>query len=267
MSIEIATEQSVALATIPRVDVKGRSTIEFPYSDLDSAIEVVRAVHNVGGTGCEWVQLAVHMKHSPKGGGFRMRVMTARSFSLLDYDRGNVTLTDLGIRCMDPRHERAARVEAFLAVPAFKQMYERLKGNLLPPPAALERMFVEIGVTPKQKDKVRLVFLRSATQAGFRDADQERLVAPNTSMNTQGFGANEKDAEEESRQTNGRDLHAANYHPFIEGLLKTLPDPETEWSIAGRVKWLQTASNIFGLIYTAKEEDESAIIDITKKAL
>src|SRR6476646_3426990 len=38
-------------------------------------------------------------------------------------------------------------------------------------------------------------------------------------------------------------------HPFIEGLLKTLPEPETEWKSADRVKWLQTAANIFDLIY------------------
>jgi hypothetical protein len=38
---------------------------------------------------------------------------------------------------------------------------------------------------------------------------------------------------------------------FIQGLLKTLPDPETQkdWSLAQRVKWLQTAANIFDLIY------------------
>lgn len=38
-------------------------------------------------------------------------------------------------------------------------------------------------------------------------------------------------------------------HPFIQGLLKTLPEPDTDWSAAARVKWLQTAANIFDLIY------------------
>jgi hypothetical protein len=38
-------------------------------------------------------------------------------------------------------------------------------------------------------------------------------------------------------------------HPFIEGLLKTLPEPDDDWPAAGRVKWLQTAANIFDLIY------------------
>lgn len=48
---------------------RGRSTIEFPYLDLDSAIEVVQAVHSVGGTSCEWNQLAAQMKQAPQGGG------------------------------------------------------------------------------------------------------------------------------------------------------------------------------------------------------
>jgi hypothetical protein len=40
-------------------------------------------------------------------------------------------------------------------------------------------------------------------------------------------------------------------HPFIEGLLRTLPDPDTEkqWPLEKRIKWLQTAANIFDLIY------------------
>lgn len=38
-------------------------------------------------------------------------------------------------------------------------------------------------------------------------------------------------------------------HPFIQGLLQTLPEPESEWAAADRAKWLQTAANIFDLIY------------------
>ncbi|MGC2410504.1 MAG: hypothetical protein WA441_11055, partial [Methyloceanibacter sp.] len=38
-------------------------------------------------------------------------------------------------------------------------------------------------------------------------------------------------------------------HPFIEGLLRTLPEPFSEWPATDRAKWLQTAANIFDLIY------------------
>ena len=38
-------------------------------------------------------------------------------------------------------------------------------------------------------------------------------------------------------------------HPFIEGLLDTLPAPETNWAVEGRAKWIQAAANIFDLMY------------------
>ena len=39
------------------------------------------------------------------------------------------------------------------------------------------------------------------------------------------------------------------YHPFIEGLLKSLPAESEPWPIERRAKWLEAASNIFDLIY------------------
>jgi hypothetical protein len=43
-------------------------------------------------------------------------------------------------------------------------------------------------------------------------------------------------------------------HPFIQGLLKTLPEPETNWAVEGRAKWLQAAANIFDLMYKGSGE-------------
>jgi len=54
-------------------------------------------------------------------------------------------------------------------------------------------------------------------------------------------------------------------HPFISGLLRTLPEPGEDWSITKRIKWLQAASNIFGLIYTTQDGDENEFISIEKK--
>jgi hypothetical protein len=52
-------------------------------------------------------------------------------------------------------------------------------------------------------------------------------------------------------------------------LLKTLPDPEgePEWALAQRVKWLQTAANIFDLIYKGEGgiEVRAAISDRTRR--
>jgi hypothetical protein len=41
--------------------------------------------------------------------------------------------------------------------------------------------------------------------------------------------------------------------PLIEGLFSKLPAPESDWPLAARQKWLQTAANIFDLMYASGE--------------
>src|SRR5262249_53437932 len=56
--------------------------------------------------------------------------------------------------------------------------------------------------------------------------------------------------EQSKRATVTRKVRPPTSKPAsTQGLLKTLPEPETDWPSAGRVKWLQTAANIFDLIY------------------
>jgi hypothetical protein len=43
--------------------------------------------------------------------------------------------------------------------------------------------------------------------------------------------------------------------PLIQGLFSKLPEPSTEWPLPARQKWLQTAANIFDLMYPAGEAD------------
>jgi len=157
---------------------RGRSTIEFPYFDLASAIEVAKAVKQMGGTSADWTSVAVHLNMAGDGGGFRQRVMTGKSFGVLEYSRGSIDLTELGIRAVDPQYERAAKVDAFLKVPLYKALFDKLNGQMLPPTAAIERMAEQLGVAPKQKDKARQVFMRSAKQAGLFDISAERLALP-----------------------------------------------------------------------------------------
>jgi hypothetical protein len=43
--------------------------------------------------------------------------------------------------------------------------------------------------------------------------------------------------------------------PLIQGLFSKLPEPSTAWPLPARQKWLQTAANIFDLMYPAGEAD------------
>jgi len=228
----------------------GRSTIEFPYTDLDDAIQIVAGVHAVGGTGCDIDQLAAHLKQSAKGGGFRLRLIGAKQFGLMNYARGEIVLTDLGKRINDQTQTRQARVDAFLAVPLYKAVYDKFRGVNLPPTAGLERKMQNLGVTPKQKDKARQVFMRSAKSAGFFELSADRLVIPSGLNQT---APKLEDAPPKDRTENkpsgGGGGGGNNLHPFIQGLLAELPAAKSEWSMSARAEWLQAAEQLFKLIY------------------
>lgn len=228
---------------------RGRSTIEFPYLDLDNSVEIVKTVHEVEGDRCDWRQLATKLEVAPEGGGFRMRMLTAKTYGLVTYERGQIMLTELGIRMADPAHEKRARFDAFLAVPLFKQLFDRLNGQPLPPVAAIERMVENLGVAPKQKDKARQVFQRAAKQAGLFDLSSDRLSMPPGLSQAARTPAPREELTLAQTNGQGRGSGVGDYHPFIQGLLAKLPKPEADWPVDARVKWLTTAANIFDLMY------------------
>jgi len=132
----------------------------------------------VRGNACEKDALAAALEVSADGGGFNLRLVTAKMFGLISGEKGSLQLTDLGLRVIDPQSEKAARSESFLLVPLYKAIYEAYKGQMLPGNPALEAQIEKLGVAPKQKDKARQVFQRSATQAGYFAFGNNRLVQP-----------------------------------------------------------------------------------------
>lgn len=251
----------------PKAAERERSTIEFPYTDLDNAVEVVKGVHSAGGTACDYDQLAAQLNAEAKGGGFRLRVGGAKSFGLVGYERGGrITLTDLGRQIIDPLQERQARMRAFFEVPLYSRVYEQFKGSQLPPQAGLEREIERMGVGPKVKDRARQVMLRAAKQAGFFEHAQGRLVKPAIRDD----GPMQSDASNQEDKSAQRSNHGGGNgnggggggreHPLIQGLLMTLPEPGTEWAGEDRANWLTMANSIFTMIY----KGAPAKIDFTK---
>jgi len=247
-------------------DGRGRSTIGFPYLDLNDAVEIAKGVHTVGGSACQWDQLAAHFSQAANGGGFRMRLLTAKMFGLLDYNRGTVTLSSLGSRIADPEQEKAARAEAFLTIPLYKKIYEQFKGATLPPTSGLETAIVTLGVAPKQKDKARQVFQRSATQAGFFEVGgTSRLVMPSIKASTPAPTLTTEEEPEEHEEKEKKPKEKPR-HPLVEGLLKELPEPQSEWTTEDRKKWLEMASTIFNVIYKDSDDSRGSLRVVVEKA-
>ncbi len=242
-----AAQDDPSEATAEKADkqTRERSTIEFPYGDLNDALAIARAIHQNAGMSCTVDQLAGYLRQSATSGAFRQDLSTARIFGVVETERGVASLTELGRRIVDSSQERLARADAFLAVALYRAIFERYRGHVLPPTAALEREIAELGVAPKQKERARQAFDRSADQAGFFEHGRDRLVAP------AGAGA-EPRREEPNGGGRGEPPPPPTpptLHPFVQGLLDTLPATGSEWDGPARVKWLQTAANIFDLIY------------------
>jgi hypothetical protein len=266
MPAEALKQQEVKSAETPEngEGERGRSTISFPYNDLDDVVNVAKAVQAVGGTSCHWDELAAKLgAASSNSGTFRLRMLAAKTFTVLNYDKGTVTLTPVGTRICDPQQEKAARVEAFLAVPLYSKVYEEFKSGSLPPNSGLENFMVKVGVAEKQKDKARQVFQRSAKQAGFSEYG-DRLVRPSIKAGDVALVVAQptETPDDDTKKKKAKDEDGEELHPFIQGLLKKLPPADSEWPNDKRAKWLQAAVNIFDLMYTELEDDSKRTITI-----
>ena len=257
-SLEVSTDQD-----------RERSTISFPYGDLKDAIEVAEAIRVNAGMSCETDQLAAFMNQAITSGAFRLKVATARIFGLIETSRGSVALTENGLRILDKTTERKSKVDAFLQVPLYRAIYDKYKGHTLPPSAALERELGKLGVSQKQTGKARQALERSADQAGFSAHGKDKLVAPvygqaavrETAEAVD--GAEAKLSEVPRRSVGNGGGNDGGYPPFIQGLLSKLPRSEGEkWAIADRAKWLQTACNVFDLMYEPGDQDSISTISI-----
>lgn len=245
-------------------DKRERSTVEFPYLDLDAAVEVAQAVHQVSGSSCGWDQLAAQMGQTAKGGGFRLRVMTAKTFGLVTYGQGNVTLTELGKRLNDPQQEKLAKADSFLRVELYSKIYELFKNGTLPPADALENEIVKMGVAPKQKGKARQAFQRSANSAGYFWSGPNRLVRPAIKGSAAATPAPDPEPDPD-RKKKKQEEDEGRKHPLIEGLLKELPEPQTEWNSEDRKKWLEMASTIFNVIYKDSDDNRGSLKVVFEK--
>lgn len=235
-----------------------RSEIEFPYADLESAVELGQTIHSKAGTSCETDELAAWMGQTATGGTFRTRVGAARMFGLIETGQGRANLTQLGREVLEGSgSERAARVTAFLNVELFRVMYDHYKGNALPPPPAIERQMEQLGVSPKQKERARQTFMKSAQYAGFIDSATGRFVKPGIAQKDEPQRQQDKPADSGSGGGGGGDKPSLD--PIIKGLIDRLPPSGTAWPVDQRKLWLQILESSFQLVY--KESNGKDEID------
>ena len=231
-----------------------RSAIAFPYMDLADAMAVATAIHEHVGSGeCDEHQLAAWIGRSNKSSTFRILLLGARLFGIIETTGDNFRLTPLGRRAVDPVQARDALAKAFLTVPLYSAVFEKYKGGVMPPASALEREMGQIGVAEKQIRTARLVMERSAEHANFTEHGKDRWVMPGIAPATE---RSEQPPEDKGKRTGGKNGGSDGELPPLDDLILSLvkklpPVGTTDWKAADRAMWLQMAAMAFQMVYGA----------------
>lgn len=248
-------------------EAQERSTVKFPYMDLDAAIEVAdTAWAQFGSGGCKVEDLAPYMDSTATSSAFRTKLATARTFGLIQNARGVVKLTPLGQRIVQGETRDAAKVEAFMAVPLYRELNDAYAGKILPGDTGLESdMRTQWAVPAKSAHRARQVFQRSAEQAGFFKLGRNRLVRPNIGTSETpppahdghgddggGNGASGAGGEPPAGGNGGREdtvTLPAMSDPLLAGILAKLPAPDEAFPESEQEQWLSLAAMAMKMVY------------------
>jgi hypothetical protein len=253
-----AADENLAKPDEQKRRTRARGAIEFPYSDLEAAVDLCQTIQARAGTSCDVVQLASWMNQSASGGTFRTRLGAARMFGLTETHQGKVSLTPAGRAAVDDTNGPAARADAFLSVQLFRAMYEQYQGYALPPPAAIERQMEQLGVPPKQKLRARQTFMKSAIYAGYVDQQTGRFIRPaNVAPPPPSADSHTKKRQNGS----GGDGSGLDLDPLLMALLRMIPPTEEGWPREQRVRWFRTFAMNVSQIYDKPEEAIDLKID------
>src|ERR1700751_5397034 len=123
---------------------------------------------------------------------------------------------------------------------------------------------------------------RSAERKGARQADraddrahdlrvQERMERALDLSGKEPHREQESSADREPERAPAKTVQrpirqsADGTDPLIQGLFSKLPEPSAEWPLPARQKWLQTAANIFDLMYAPGEADAGEVVIRVKR--
>ena len=236
---------------------RSRSRISFVYNDLEAATGLAEKIQKSAGMACEVKQLASWMNQSAAGGTFRSILGAARTFGLVETQHGGkVSLTKLGQSVIDEAGRPNALAESFLQVPLHAAMYQQFQGSALPPPAAVERHMESLGIPPKQKERARQTFTKSAQFAGFIDQSTGRFIRPAT------VPAAPAPELHKGSGGDGGDGGGLGLDPLLEALLQKIPAVAEGWPAGPRARWFRTFAMNVSQIFDSGDDVVDLVINV-----
>lgn len=254
-----------------------RSTIDFPYLNLEECEEGAKELFRAAGTAdVTHAQAASAMDQSATSSAFRLRLSAMRMFGLLDGEGGRLRLTPLGRSIAEAQTALDARVEAFLRIQLYQAVVQSHEGRTLPGARALETEFIQLGVAKKQAERARQVFDRSARHAGFLKQGSDRFVTPITQGKRPEAAEAEDDDTAEGRAkdqqqkakggSGGGGGDDSNLDPVIRALVQKLPPPGAPWTADDQVVWLRMMAMAFTMAYGGRHTISIKVDDPTRPA-
>jgi hypothetical protein len=245
----------------------------FPFFDFDDSLQVPKLVMSRGGGVAELDPLAAWLGYSTSNSGtFASKLASARYFGLIGPAKGGkVYLTERARQIVGPvmpEDAVKAKMEAFLEVPLFRRVFDRVRGATLPADVGLRNLFThEFQVPVSKAPHAVRVFKESAKQTGFFDSAPDRLIKPslaasrNAVPDTLAAPLTDRDdavvppAPVERRRGGG---DGSGVHPAIIGILRELPPPGTAWTTSDQQRFLDAFTAMVKFIYPAKSEADGA---------
>lgn len=255
-----AADSDANLESVPEPNRKERSSIRFPYYDLEDSVTVARTLHDKRGGRAQATELAAELGHTAGSGTLRLRLSAASLYGVIVQEKGTVSITGLGGAVIDPQREAAARVEAFLNIPLYEKVYEEFKTGMMPEDHGLEQTMRGLGVTANQVARARQVFSRAAEQAGFFASDRRRLVRPHVpgvlDINPPPTEDDPQPAQDSGvgvRQPDGGPMS----DPMIVGIFQRMVPPEGQpFSAYERRRFLRALVSVLDVIYGEPEDGD-----------
>ena len=148
-----------------------RSPYLFPAYDFGLARQIAERVEKDGAGSLSEETLAIALRLSAKSSGFQLKTLTARQFGLLAKHGNVLSTTPLAKTIFKPTDEdekRRALIQSFLALPLFREVATRFRGQPLPQegPALRNILEREFKIDVNRVSDAERVLMDSARDTG-----------------------------------------------------------------------------------------------------
>lgn len=232
-------------------------TYRFCSFDLDTCVEVARAIHDGGGQ-LTTAELATRLGYkSHDNGSFNTRLANARLFGLVSGPSSAIRCTERAMEILHPDYPATAeraRLEAFESVPLYSVVLAEYNGKPLPDEGGLRNALQgRWGITAEKTPSVLARMLDSAEQAGlFRTAgNRTRMVRPTINGGevrvTRASDASATPPDLQVSVTSTAQVDGARYNKLVDGALDMLPPGD--WNEQELAQWLQFFESALRVVY------------------